>query len=135
MRPQSLKPVARAAAFTPPRAGILQRMRKRAPIYLFLLPGTAIFLIWTIYPLVDAFIMSFYHWNLNGPSTYIGLANYQQALADPIFIQAMKNVVLYALISVPGQLIFGLGVALLLDGAVRFRAFFRTLFYLPVVTS
>ena len=135
MRPQSLKPVARAAAFTPPQAGILQRMRKRAPIYLFLLPGTAIFLIWTIYPLVDAFIMSFYHWNLNGPSTYIGLANYQQALADPIFIQAVKNVVLYALISVPGQLIFGLGAALLLDGAVRFRAFFRTLFYLPVVTS
>jgi multiple sugar transport system permease protein len=105
------------------------------PIYAFILPGTAIFLTWTIYPLVDAFVMSFYHWNLLSPSVFVGLGNYQRALSDPIFWQAVRNGIMYAAIAVPGQMILGLGVALLLDQQIRLRGFFRTLFYLPVVTS
>lgn len=114
---------------------ISRRARQLLPIYLFILPGAGIFLLWTVYPLVDAFVMSFYHWNLLAPSQFVGLDNYRRALADPVFWQALRNVFLYALIGVPGQLALGLLVALLLDQPVRFRAFFRTLYYLPVVTS
>lgn len=112
-----------------------KRVRRLLPIYLFILPGTLVFLVWTIYPLLDAFVMSFYSWNLLTQSTFIGLANYRRALSDPIFWQALRNVVMFTVIGVPGQMILGLAVALLLDQSVRFRAFFRTLFYLPVVTS
>lgn len=111
------------------------RTRQLVPIYLFLFPGVAIFLLWTVYPLIDAFAMSFYHWNLLSASQFIGFGNYRRALTDPVFWLSLRNVFLYALIGVPGQMIFGLMVALLLDQPVRFRAFFRTLYYLPVVTS
>jgi multiple sugar transport system permease protein len=112
-----------------------KRARELIPIYLFILPGTLVFLTWTIYPLIDAFVMSFYHWNLLEKSAFIGLDNYRRALNDPIFWQALRNVLMYTVIGVPGQMILGLAVALLLDQSIRFRAFFRTLFYLPVVTS
>jgi multiple sugar transport system permease protein len=139
MHPQSTDAMAmtRPDTSAPNRLAFWQRKRVRelVPIYLFILPGLAIFLMWTLYPLVDAFIMSFFHWNLNGPSRFIGLVNYQRAISDPIFWLAMRNICLYALISVPGQIIFGLAAALLLDQPVRFRAVFRTLYYLPVVTS
>jgi len=102
---------------------------------LFILPATAIFLTWTIYPLADALVMSFYHWNLLTPSVFVGLNNYQRALSDPIFWQALRNGVMYTVISVPGQMVLGLAAALLLDQQIRFRAFFRTLYYLPVITS
>ncbi|HEV3310736.1 MAG TPA: sugar ABC transporter permease [Chloroflexota bacterium] len=111
------------------------RARRLIPIYLFILPATAVFLLWTLYPLGDALLMSFYHWNLAGPSQFIGFNNYERALQDPVFWQAMRNICLYAIISVPGQMVFGLGAALLLDQKIRFRALFRTLFYLPVITS
>jgi multiple sugar transport system permease protein len=111
------------------------RGRRLLPIYLFILPPTAVFLLWTLYPLADMLVMSFFHWNLVGSSPFIGFNNYERALSDPIFWIAMRNIILYAFISVPGQIALGLGAALLLDRQLRFRAFFRTLFYLPVVTS
>lgn len=111
------------------------RLRRLVPIYLFILPATAVFLLWTLYPLGDAFVMSFFHWNLVGTSPFVGFNNYQRALGDPVFWRAMRNICLYALISVPGQIVFGLSAALLLDQKLRFRALFRTLYYLPVITS
>lgn len=119
----------------PARLTPSKRVRQILPVYLFILPGAALFLMWTLYPLGDALVMSFFHWNLLAPSRFIGFDNYQRALADPVFWLALRNVVLFALIGVPGQMILGLGVALLLDQKLPFRAFFRTLYYLPVVTS
>lgn len=112
-----------------------RRLRKSLPAYLFILPGMALFLTWTLYPLAQAFVMSFAEWNLIKPSKFVGLDNYRRALDDPIFWTALKNTVLYTAITVPGQMVLGLAVALLLDGPLRARAFFRTLYYLPVVTS
>jgi multiple sugar transport system permease protein len=109
--------------------------RRLIPIYIFILPASAVFLTWTLYPLGDALVMSFFHWNLVGASQFIGFNNYTRALSDPVFWDAMRNICLYALISVPGQIILGLAAALLLDQKLRFRALFRTLFYLPVVTG
>jgi multiple sugar transport system permease protein len=94
-----------------------------------------VFLIWTLYPLLYAFAMSFAEWNLIKPSRFIGLENYRRALDDPIFWLALRNTVTYTVITVPGQMILGLGIALLLDGPLRARAFFRTIYYVPVVTS
>ncbi len=111
------------------------RLRRVIPIYLFILPASAVFLTWTVYPLGDALVMSFFHWNMIGSSRFIGFNNYERALSDPIFWTAMRNICLYALISVPGQIVFGLAAALLLDQKLRFRAVFRVLYYLPVITG
>jgi multiple sugar transport system permease protein len=112
-------------------------LRRLLPIYLLILPGMALFLLWTLYPLADAFVMSFYQWNPNptGTSTFLGWANYTRALSDPIFWQSFGNVVLYALGTVPEQMALGLAAALLLNRRLFSRGIFRALYYLPVITD
>jgi multiple sugar transport system permease protein len=104
----------------------------------FMLPGLVLVLVFVVYPLVRGLQMSLYHWNLMLPaqSQFVGLDNYVRALTqDPTFWTAVRNTVLYAIITVPAQMALGLGAALLLNAAIRGRAFFRALYYLPVVTS
>jgi len=115
----------------------LRAIRRLLPIYLLILPGMALFLVWTLYPLLDALVMSFFRWNPNPSATsaFLGWANYTRAFADPIFWQAFGNVLLYTLGTVPAQMILGLTIALLLDRKLAGRGVFRVLFYLPVITS
>ena len=134
---QQSQPQPMAAPYAMPRrAGALRRRLKRAlPAYLFILPGMLLFVTWTLYPLVYAFAMSFAEWNLIKPSRFVGLENYSRALDDPVFWLALRNTAFYTVVTVPGQMVLGLAFALLLDGPLRGRAFFRTIYYLPVVTS
>lgn len=117
------------------RASLGTRMRKAWPAYLFILPGMLLFLVWTVGPLIYSFIMSFAEWNLIKPSKFIGLDNYTRAFGDPLFWSSLGNTLFYVVITVPGQMILGLGIALLLDAPIRAKGFFRTVYYIPVVTS
>ncbi len=127
----------------PPVVALRARARARSLRELwaalpFMLPGLLLVLVFVVYPLVRGLQMSLYHWNLMLPaqSQFIGLDNYVRALTqDPTFWTAVRNTVLYAIITVPTQMALGLGAALLLNAAIRGRAFFRALYYLPVVTS
>ncbi len=105
--------------------------------YLFLLPGLLLFLAWTAYPLLKAFQISLYEWNpVPGQvSTFVGAANYTRAFGDPVFWLALRNTLMYAVVTVIGQMLLGLTVALLVDQVVFGRIVFRTIYYLPVVTS
>ncbi len=126
-------------ALATPRAGrdLWKRMRRYGPVYLLILPGYGLFLIWTIYPLLDAFAMSFFDWNPNPSATsaWVGLSNYTRAFADPVLYQAFGNVALYTAVTVAGQLAFGLAVALLLNRKIVARGLFRALYYVPVISS
>ncbi len=112
-----------------------KRIRKTWPGYLFILPGFLFFLVWTFYPLGHAFVMSFFEWNLIKPSVFIGAENYTYAINDPVFWIALGNTLFYVLITVPGQMIIGLGIAVLLSRNIWGRDFFRVVYYLPVITS
>lgn len=103
----------------------------------FLLPGLALFTAFVIGPMLYSFRISFYDWKIVRPerSQWVGLANYARALSDPIFLRAAANTAAYTLVTVPGQILFGLMVALLLDQPIRARAAFRVVYYLPVITS
>jgi len=88
-------------------------------------------------PIARAVQVSFFEW-LPFPgadNTWVGLDNYTRAFADPQFRLGMVNAIVYMLVTVPGQIVLGLGVALLLHQRLPGRALFRILFYLPVVTS
>jgi multiple sugar transport system permease protein len=84
-----------------------------------------------------SFRISFYDWKIVNPadSTWVGTENYIRALSNPIFRRAVLNTMVYALVTVPGQMIVGLIVAILLHQDIRNKAFFRIIYYLPVVTS
>lgn len=105
--------------------------------YLFLLPGLALYLLWSVYPLVYQLYISFFDWRIipGQTSEFIGLANYQAVFADRIFWLAMSNTAMYAVVTVAGQMIIGLTLALLVNRVTIARRFFRTIYYLPVVTS
>lgn len=124
----------------PVRPAPAGRTHRRAPSvtpYLFLAPGFALFAALIIYPTMRAFQMSLYDWNIvaGASSRFIGLNNYRQAFHDPIFWRALVNSGAYMAITVPVQIVLGLGVALLLRAQASGRVLFRVLFYLPVVTS
>ena len=72
----------------------------------------------------------------DGSSRFVGFANYADALHDPIFWLVMRNMTLWALITIPGQMLLGGLIAWFIERHThRWRGFFRTMFFLPVVTS
>jgi multiple sugar transport system permease protein len=105
--------------------------------YAFILPGLILYLALVIYPLLKALQMSFYEWSIvpGQPNELVGLANYAKALHDPVVLIALRNTILYTLITVPGQMILGLLAALVMNKITIGKTFFRILYYLPVITS
>jgi multiple sugar transport system permease protein len=89
------------------------------------------------YPLLKALDISLRDWSVlpSAESPFVGLKHYAEAASDPIFATALRNTALYALVTVPGQIVLGLAVALGLNQITRLRTLLRTLYYLPVVTS
>jgi multiple sugar transport system permease protein len=138
-RPSSSGLLGRSAAALRPRAGTIAGRRRREALaaYLFLLPGFALFTLVVLYPIVRAFQISLYHWAIvpGAPSEWAGLSNYSRAIHDPVFWRGLVNTGFYMAVTVPAQIVLGLIVAVLLDGRMPARGLFRTLFYLPVVTS
>ena len=99
------------------------------------LPGLLWFLVFNAYPAVYSFWISFHHWNIRGPSQWIGLQNYARVFGDPVILIALRNTLIYALITVVGQMAAGLGLALLVNQKIRFAGFFRLVYYFPVIAS
>ena len=117
--------------------GKLAKTRSHSTPYWFLLPGIAVFFTTIIYPIIKAFQISFYNWKVlpGVKSPFLGFANYTRALHDPIFWRGLANSGFYMAVTVPPQILLGLGAAMLLNKKIAGRTFFRVLFYLPVVTS
>jgi multiple sugar transport system permease protein len=113
------------------------KKKKNFTPYLFILPGFIFLAFWIIFPMIKAFQISLYDWNImpNGTSEFLGVQNYLRAFKDDLFWLAVKNSLLYALVTVVGQLAFGLLLAVVIDRISYGQVFFRTLYYLPVVTS
>ncbi|MCL4862422.1 MAG: sugar ABC transporter permease [Caldilineaceae bacterium] len=120
-----------------PRFPSLSRLRWEEArwAYLFLLPNLALFMIFTIYPVFASFYYSLNNWTLHGPMEFVGLANYQNLAADPIFREVMGNTFYYTAGVIPLQTALALLIALGLNQKVRFMTGYRALYFVPVVTS
>lgn len=86
-------------------------------------------------PVLSTFFTSLTEWNVLKPAQFIGLANFERLLVDPRFWQAVGNSFKLLLLVVPVGLALALAVALLLNEKLPARAFWRTAYFLPVVTS
>lgn len=109
--------------------------QKMAP-YLFVAPFLLIFIFFSMYPLFDAFKMSFQEVNGFDDVTLIGLDNYARLIKDPVFYKALWNVLRYTfwtcLILIP----FPMLVAIVMNHkGTPFKSFFRSLYFMPVLTS
>jgi multiple sugar transport system permease protein len=107
------------------------------PAIIFLLPGLVLFIIFFLGPMVYSLNISFYHWNFNAPqkSVWLGFENYIDTLKDGVFQRAVLNTLIYTVITVAVQMAIGLGLAMLLNQKFHSRAFFRTAYYMPVISS
>lgn len=104
--------------------------------YLFISPWLIIFTIFSIVSLVYAVYLSFTDYNLLKPPQFLGLQGYRSVFDDDLFLKkALPNTFKYVLVVVPIQTILSLILAFAMDQKLRFRRFFRTVFYLPSVTS
>lgn len=105
--------------------------------YLFLAPGFLFFFMFLIYPLARNLGYSFYEFSLSdlNHSTYVGIENYVHVFQDPVFWISLRNILIYGVISVPGQMILGFAVAYALNSSTRLSKLLRTVYFLPVVTS
>jgi len=102
---------------------------------IFLLPNFIGFLTFIGVPIVSSLVISFTDWDLLGSITFTGLENYIRLAQDEKFWISFRNTILFILGYLPLVLIFGLACALLLNQKMKFRAFFRATFFLPVITS
>jgi cellobiose transport system permease protein len=109
--------------------------RRLAP-YVFISPFYLIFLAFGFLPIIFSLGVSLYDWRGITPGAFVGLNNYQVLLHDPAFFKALWNTVIVWLGSVPPMILLALIFAVLLNSQrVRFRGVFRTIYFLPVVTS
>ena len=115
----------------------LKPRRNRVQLGALLLPGIAVFAIFTIYPIVKLFIMSFLEWDRANmfEHGFAGLANYKAVLTDRTFWISFTNTIVYTVVTVPAQMALGLLAAVLINSIPCFRVTFRVIYYLPVITS
>ncbi|MCX7795665.1 MAG: sugar ABC transporter permease [bacterium] len=87
-------------------------------------------------PMLSSFYLSFCNYDIITPPKFIGLTNFYNILFnDKIFWKAFVNTVYYVGVSVPLRLLFAFLIAILLNQKIRGMGFYRTIFYLPTVTS
>ena len=109
---------------------------KWVTITLFLAPALFFYLLFVLVPVIQAAHYSLYNWNgLTPLDNFVGLQNYQTALASNEFQQGVANNMFVIALSLCLQIPFSLALAVLLNRRFPGRAIFRLIFFLPYVLS
>ena len=101
----------------------------------FLAPGLLPLVLFTLGPMAASLIISLLRWDLLRPPRLKGLGNYAQLLGDPDFHAAVLHTLYFIVGYLPLAFVGGLAIALALNQRLRGVAIFRTIYFLPVVTS
>jgi len=112
-----------------------QTKREWLAAYLFLLPDLLGLLIFIGLPMILSLSLGFFTVSGFGQYTFIGLANYQKMMIDPLFIGSLQTTAKYVIVLVPGLYVVGLGLALLVKRPIPLVGLFRGMLFLPNVIS
>lgn len=117
-------------------------MRRRAnPAWLFVAPALGAIALFLFVPVFASLLLSFTDFDIYAVAAlrnlrFVGLANYQTLLAEPLFWQALRNTLYFVAVGGPLSVAASLAAALLVNARLaRWRPLFRTAFFLPVVTT
>jgi len=102
---------------------------------LYLLPAIIIIAVFRFLPILYVTRVSLYKWGMGGAERFTGLGNYLRAFSDLYFWQSLTNTMWYVIFVVPLTIFFSLLVALFLNSKIKALGFYRTTYFLPVVTS
>lgn len=132
----ALQQTARTTEYVTARPLIPWRTRSMLWGYFFILPSFLMFLIFFLYPMFDSVRLSFQNLHPVLGRTWIGLDNYRFLLGNDSFRLALRNTLLYALAIVPVGVLLSLVIATLIFRLPAMaQVFFKSAYYLPVVTS
>ncbi|RWR12126.1 carbohydrate ABC transporter permease [Paenirhodobacter populi] len=127
--------VAGIIAAARPRLSQTERRTIRRGL-IFAAPASLLLLAIYIVPMIVLAGFSVTDYQLGALSTrFIGLENFTNAFHDAVFLRALRNTVIYALIVIPFGVFLGLGIALLVHGRKRSRAFWEAAYFLPVTAT
>ncbi len=103
--------------------------------YLFVAPQILGFILFMVIPIVYLLYLCFNDWNFTSAPKYTGLDNFKFVLSDPIFIKSIANTFVLSVSVVPLTLIISLCLALLCNKRMAGLGFYKSAFFLPMVTS
>lgn len=106
-------------------------MRKSKMGLVYILPWLIGMIFLTLYPFINALVISFTDYNLVREPNFIGLANYTRLFQDEDFLGTLTATLKYTVITVPLQLAFALFIAYILNFKLKGINFFRTAYYIP----
>lgn len=114
---------------------ILKSNEFKAVIYLF--PALLVLGIFQIYPIFKALAMSFYTKfdYLSGEVFELGFGNFQYVFTDADFFLAIRNTSIFVFFAVPLSIALALLFAIILNSKIRFKTLFRSIYFIPFVTS
>lgn len=118
--------------------GAAQRLRLAEVLAAYALAGPAFLLILVLLllPVLGVFVIALSDWQFGaGSLNFVGLANFAELFADPDFRTSLVNTLLYALIVVPGTVLLGLAIALLIEAGPSLRGFYRAIHFLPYMAT
>ncbi|KMZ43670.1 MULTISPECIES: sugar ABC transporter permease [Bacillales] len=102
--------------------------------WLLLLPSLIFLLLFTFYPVIQTFILSFHQADLGSPEPFFnGIDNYKQMLEDEVFWKVLTNNIWFAIGTVPTSVALALAMALFANKALRGKSFIRTAYFYPTV--
>ena len=109
------------------------KMKRKMEPWLFLLPVLVILLLLFGYPLINSIVMAFQNYKLTAPDDiyFNGLENFTKLFGDPDSMMILKNSIIYVVISVIGQFLLGLILALALKKQFRGRGLYQSIVFLP----
>ncbi|MBQ9308090.1 MAG: sugar ABC transporter permease [Clostridia bacterium] len=111
------------------------RKSQRKTAILFLLPNLVGFLLFVVYPVFRAAIISLTNWNGFKQMDFVGVRNYVSLFSDSTFIISLQNTLIYTIVTVPLSIAFGIVMALLMNLKIPGIKVFRTIYFLPQITS
>lgn len=124
------------AVLASPRPARLGRQERRNIIkgMLFIGPWLVGFLLFTVYPILASAYYSVTRYDIIRPPRYVGVANYSEILfTDEVFRIVLGNTLYTVILGVPISLAVAFVLAVLLNVEMRFRSFFRTIFFIPSI--
>lgn len=119
-----------------PRRSLVEEIWRHRLEYLFISPFFVIFGIFHAYPLGWAFVLSFQRWSGFGPARWVGIDNYLAIVREDVVGKALINTLTFTVLLVPSGVLLALLLAVVLNlRNLRGRGVFRTIYFLPFITS
>ena len=113
----------------------MQKWKRRQTLtaYTFMAIPLLFAVVFTYYPMIANFVLSFFEYDVLNPPKFVGLDNFKRALSDPTVANAFKNSFKYLLV-VPVIQLVAFALALLVNRSWPGISLFRSLFFFPVIT-